>query len=199
MRRCGETSCARQKNSKLIDGTPEVIRYTSVTLVFFWSFPMPTSYSRTQIALHWAIFFLIAVQFLFHEPISEAWDQIERGLPVSFQAPVALHVFGGLLILALAIWRIALRLTRGAPSLPEQETAAMKLAAHATHFSLYALMLLLPVSGALAWFGGIEASAEVHEVMKTLMLVLVLLHILAALFHQFVLKTNLMARMRRVE
>ncbi|MEX0307785.1 MAG: cytochrome b [Ruegeria sp.] len=160
---------------------------------------MPTSYSRAQIALHWVIFSLIAVQFLFHEPISEAWDQMERGLPVAFQAPVALHVFGGLLILALVLWRIALRLTRGAPSLPEKESAAMKIAAHVTHFSLYALMVLLPISGALAWFGGIEASAEAHEILKTLMLVLVLLHVLAALFHQFILKTNLMGRMRRAE
>lgn len=158
---------------------------------------MPTSYSRAQIALHWVIFVLIAIQFLFHEPMSDAWDQFERGLPISIQAPVALHVLGGLLVLALAIWRIALRLTRGAPPLPDKETAAMKLAAHATHFSLYALMVLVPASGALAWFGGIAASAEVHEILKTLMLVLIVLHFLAALFHQFILKTNLMARMKR--
>jgi len=60
------------------------------------------------------------------------------------------------------------------------------------------LMVLLPVSGALAWFGGIQMGAETHEVFKTLMLALILLHIAATLFHQFVLKTNLMARMKRV-
>ncbi len=159
---------------------------------------MPNSYSRTQIALHWVIFLLIAAQFLFEDPISEAWQKVEQGLPVGFQPMVAFHVFGGLLILALVLWRIALRLTRGAPPLPQKETAAMKLAAHVTHLSMYALMVLLPVSGALAWFGGVQMGAETHEVFKTLMLALILLHIAATLFHQFVLKTNLMARMKRV-
>lgn len=158
---------------------------------------MPNSYTPAQIALHWVVFLLIAAQFLFEDPISEAWHKVEQGLSVGFQPMVAFHVFGGLLILALVLWRIVLRLTRGVPPLPEMETATMKVAAHAVHASMYALMVLLPVSGALAWFGGVRMGAEVHEVLKTLMLALILLHVAAALFHQFVLKTNLMARMKR--
>lgn len=157
---------------------------------------MTHAYSRTQIALHWAIFLLIAAQFLFHDYISDAWDKVEDGLPFEFHPLIAAHVFGGLLILVLVLWRIGLRVTRGAPPLPSKEPAAMKLAAHAAHLSLYALMVLAPVSGAVAWFGGVEAAAEAHEVFKTVLLLLVLLHVVAALYHQFYLKTNLMARMR---
>lgn len=158
---------------------------------------MPTAYSRTQIALHWVVFLLIALQFLLHDRISEAWDRIEDGLPFEFHPLIAAHVFGGLLILALVLWRIVLRGTRGAPALPAEEPAAMQLVARLTHLGLYALMLLMPVSGAVAWFGGAEAAAEAHEVMRILLLALVALHVLGALYQQFVLKTDIMARMKR--
>lgn len=158
---------------------------------------MPTAYSRTQIILHWLVFLLIAAQFLFHEPIADAWDRVEKGLAVAFDPLVAAHVFGGLLILGLVVWRLYLRITLGAPALPEKEPAAMKLIARVTHLGLYGLMLLMPISGAVAWFGGVEAAAEGHEVMKVVLLLLIGLHIVGALYQQFVLRTNIMARMKR--
>jgi len=158
---------------------------------------MPTAYSRIQILLHWVIFVLIAAQFLLHEPIAEAWDRIEDGLAFDFHPLIAAHVFGGLLILGFVVWRIVLRLTRGAPDLPAEEPALLKLAAHATHLGLYILMLLMPISGAVAWFGGVKAAAEAHEVMKALILILVALHVVGALYQQFVLRTNIMARMKQ--
>ena len=63
--------------------------------------------------------------------------------------------------------------------------------------ALYALMVLMPVSGAVAWFGTVEAAPEVHEAMKPAMLILVLVHVAAALWHQFWLKDGLMLRMKR--
>ena len=71
------------------------------------------------------------------------------------------------------------------------------MAAHVGHWALYALMVLAPVTGLAAWYGGIEAAAEVHELFKPLLIILVAVHVLAALFHQFVLKDNLLARMKR--
>ena len=64
-----------------------------------------------------------------------------------------------------------------------------------THWGLYALMILLPVSGSVAWFLGVRDAAEVHEVMKTVMLVLIVLHVVGALYHQLVQKDGLMRRM----
>ena len=158
---------------------------------------MPTGYSRAQIALHWVVFGLIALQYLLHETIAQAWDKIELGQDVAFQPLIAAHVFGGLLILVLVIWRIVLRRGRGAPALPAEEPLAMQWVAKGTHAGLYALMILMPLSGGMAWFGGVEAAAGAHEVMRIILLALIALHVVGALYHQFVLKTDIMARMKR--
>ncbi|GGH58898.1 cytochrome B [Frigidibacter albus] len=157
----------------------------------------PTGYSKPQIRLHWIVALLIVPQFVLHDGISAAWRALRQGQEFAFDPLVPLHVAGGLLIAALAVWRIALRSRRPAPPLPEGEHPALKFAAKVTHGGLYALLLGLPLSGAAAWFGGVEAAGDAHEVMKTLLLVLVALHVAGALFHQFVLKDGLMLRMKR--
>lgn len=159
--------------------------------------PRVTGYSALQIALHWIVFVLIAAQFIGHEPIAEAWEVIEEGGTTAFDPLVAGHVAGGLAVLALAVWRLVLRARRGAPPPPETAPPLSRLAAHAGHWALYALMIAMPVSGAVAWFAGVEAAAEAHEAMKPLLLVLVALHVAAALWHQFWLKDGLLARMKR--
>jgi cytochrome b561 len=118
---------------------------------------------------------------------------------VEFSPLVAAHVFGGIAILLLVLWRLVVRFKRGAPLPPESEHPLLKMAAHLSHWLLYALMILMPVSGVLAWFGGIEQAATNHFYMKFAMLGLVALHVVAALFHQFVLKTNLIQRMKTPE
>jgi cytochrome b561 len=157
----------------------------------------PAGYTRAQIALHWTTLALVVLQFIFHDAISEAWDAVEAGREVVFSPFIAQHVFMGALIAILTFIRLGLRLSHGAPPPPTSEHAALKAVAHATHWAFYALLILLPVSGAVAWFNGIEPAAEAHAVMKTLLLALIALHVLAALAHQFVFKTNLMARMKR--
>lgn len=153
-------------------------------------------YSRAQILLHWAVAALIVPQFLLSEGISHAFDTfLERG-EVAFSPLVAAHVIGGALIGLLVLWRLSLRLTHGAPPPPEAEHPALKLVAKAVHGLLYLLLVLLPVSGSVAWFGGVEAAGEAHEVMKAALMALVALHVIGALYHQFVLKTNLLARMK---
>jgi len=159
--------------------------------------PTPVRYSRTQIRLHWLVATLIALQYLLHDAIAEAWDAFTRGAEVGFDPLVAQHVFTGLLVAALVVWRLALRFSHGVPALPEEEPRLMKVAAHLAHWALYALMLLLPVSGAFAWFAGAEQAASAHNVMKVALLALVGLHVAALLVHQFVLRTGLMSRMGR--
>lgn len=159
--------------------------------------PQAKGYTTAQIGLHWVVAVLILLQYLFDESIGEAWDALREGQEAAFDPLVPLHVFGGLLIGLLVVWRLALRMRHGAPAAPEGEPPQLQIAAKLTHGLLYVLMLGMPLSGALAWFGGVEPAAEAHEVMKTLLLVLVLLHIAGALYHQFVLKTNLLARMKR--
>lgn len=159
--------------------------------------PAPAGFSAGQIRLHWIVAILIAVQYLLHEAMSEAWDVVEDGGSAAFDPLVASHVFGGILVLLLVIWRLAIRARRGAPAAPESEPAILKLAAAATHFTLYALMILMPVSGMAAWFGRLELAAEAHEAMRIVLLALIALHVGGALYHQFVLRTDVLTRMRR--
>ena len=43
----------------------------------------------------------------------------------------------------------------------------------------------------------VRPAAEAHEIMKALLMLLVGLHIAGALYHQFVLRNNLIGRMKR--
>jgi cytochrome b561 len=157
----------------------------------------PAGYSRTQIALHWVVFALIAAQFLLHEPISRAWEALKAGGAVAFNPLVALHVFGGGVILAFTLWRLALRAIHGAPAPAPGKTPAQLRVQALVLVALYGLMILMPVSGALAWFGGVEAAALGHAVAKIALLALVALHVAATLVEQFVKRTDPMSRMRR--
>ncbi|MHC1479166.1 cytochrome b [Frateuria aurantia] len=60
---------------------------------------------------------------------------------------VAIHKPLGIAILALAVVRLLVRLRRAPPPLPADLPAVQKLAAHASHWLLYGLMLALPVVG----------------------------------------------------
>ncbi|WP_108482040.1 cytochrome b [Oceaniglobus ichthyenteri] len=158
----------------------------------------PTGYSRTQIALHWVAFGLIAAQYLFKDAISNAWDQIKLGVEAGFDPLVLAHVAGGALVLLFALWRLALRARRGVPVAIES-TRIQGILAKLTHVGLYALMILMPVSGAVAWFGGVQLAAQGHNIMKVILLALIALHIVGALYHQFVLRDGTLARMRRAQ
>jgi cytochrome b561 len=157
----------------------------------------PAGYSKTQIALHWLVALLIIPQFLFNDAIGDAFEVALRGTATTFDPVVFSHVAIGGLIGLLVLWRLVIRLRRGAPKPPEQEHPLLKLAAGATHWAFYALLVLLPVSGAIAWFGLNHDAGEAHEVLKTILLVLVVLHVVGALFHQFYLKTDLITRMKK--
>lgn len=160
--------------------------------------PAPTGYSRAQIALHWVVFLLIAQQYLFKDAMSGAWDRVSEGLEAGFDPLVLAHVAGGALVLILALWRLTLRARRGVP--PAIENGKVQgLVAKLTHVGLYAVMILMPISGSVAWFGGVEAAAQGHNVIKVVLLALVALHVVGALYHQFVLRDGTLARMRRAQ
>jgi len=160
--------------------------------------PTPTGYSRQQIALHWIVFALIAQQYLFKDAMSAAWDRITDGLEAGFDPLVLAHVAGGALVLVFAAWRLTLRTRRGVPP-PIEASRVQGILAKLTHVGLYALMILMPVSGAVAWFGGVGTAAQGHNVMKIALLALVALHVVGALYHQIVLRDGTLARMRRAQ
>lgn len=69
------------------------------------------------------------------------------------------------------------------------------MAAHVTHWSLYALMILLPLTGMATWFGGSTLADTIHTTLKIPLLLIFMAHVLGALFQQFILKTQLLQRM----
>jgi cytochrome b561 len=158
-----------------------------------------TGYNRTQIILHWIIAALVVFQFVGHEAIVEVSELIAKGQDPAMPVLARAHVMLGILTLILAIWRIFLRVTRGAPALPAEESAALKVVAKVTHLVLYAAIFIMPLSGIGAWFGGQEIAATVHGIFKVVVLVSVALHVAGAVYQQHVLKTNIIKRMMKAE
>src|SRR6201998_2866970 len=60
---------------------------------------------------------------------------------------VSIHKPLGIAILVLVLIRLVLRLRYGAPALPADLPAPMKLAAEGSHYVLYALMIAMPLLG----------------------------------------------------
>jgi cytochrome b561 len=155
------------------------------------------SYSKTQIWLHWGIALLVVLQFLLHEPISHAWPTVAAGESIAFQPLIVLHVLGGSVLLVLVLWRLGLRVFRGAPPALEKEPGHLRLASKVAHSAFYFVLLAMPLSGLVAWFGRVEFAAVAHELLSAALIVLIVVHVLAVLVHQFVLRTDLFVRMKR--
>ncbi|GAB4265012.1 MAG: cytochrome b/b6 domain-containing protein [Pararhodobacter sp.] len=153
-------------------------------------------YARTQIIVHWVTLILLLGSFVSHEAMNDAWRLIRQGTQeFTPDVGVRAHVIIGILVLVMTVLRIVLRLRHGAPAQPAAQGRALAIAAAAVHGLLYILLLAIPLSGMAAWFGGITDLGEVHEVLFNLALALVGLHVLAAAYHQFVIRDNLIARM----
>lgn len=164
---------------------------------FDWRMQMQANgYSRVQIVLHWLIMGMMAAQFLLAEAMSEVFeDRIELGA-AELDGAAGAHAIVGLAVLALMIWRISIRLRLGPAAAPAGDPAWQHAAAVAVHWALYALAVLLPVTGALAWNLGSEAMGEAHEVLRGLFLLVLLIHVLGALFGQYVRRNGVMVRMK---
>jgi cytochrome b561 len=77
--------------------------------------PSPPAYSAIQIWLHWGIALLIGSQFVLNGPIGKAWRALSRGQGADISSTVLLHVYVGIAVLVLVLWRLALRVCRGVP------------------------------------------------------------------------------------
>ncbi len=167
-------------------------------------------YSSVAIAFHWTIALLVIVNLVIgigHEsiPALRAW--------------MGAHKATGITVLALTLARVAWRLTHRPPPLPSGTPAWERVAAHATHWSLYALMLAMPLTGwalvsgpdatrPLSWFGLFNVpklsapdeqlravSHAVHEWGFWLLIAVVLAHAGAALYHHLFQRDATLTRM----
>lgn len=152
-------------------------------------------YSKTQIFLHWAVALLVGLQFLQGDFIGDAWSAARRGQETVFDPLVLAHVAGGVMVLLLVLWRLAIIARKGTAEEVAGTSPMMALAAKAAHWGLYLVLVLTAGSGLAAWFGMVEIAGEVHEILTSVIIALVGLHVVAALYHQFYLKDGLMLRM----
>lgn len=163
--------------------------------------PARDGYSGLQIGLHWIIAALVVLQVLNNGGMQEAWNAYEDGeaAPEGVVGWAWSHALTGATILMLALVRVYVRLTRGAPPVHRDKPELLVWIAYATHFVLYGFIILMPLTGALAWFFGVDASAEVHETGKLLLIPLVALHAIGGLTEHFYFRNDTLRRMLRPE
>ncbi|MGX9963356.1 cytochrome b [Roseomonas sp. F4] len=171
---------------------------------------MPTRHSTLQIILHWTMAAVIAAAWL----LGSLMEDLARGPDRA--VGLGVHVLLGLGVLALLLPRLIARLV--GPALPPEPGEARwehRLAA-AAHLALYALMLLVPLAGMatvlsaraqvpvlglfevpnlLAAYGQRKLFEGVHEVLANLLLGVVVLHVLATLYHAFIRRDGVAGRM----
>lgn len=105
------------------------------------TFALPTDrYTRTAVVLHWLVALLIVVNVVFALSADSLPDDWVR--PV-----IDAHKSTGITVLGLVLLRLLWRLGHPPPPLPRTYARWERLGAHAAHGALYALMLLLPLSG----------------------------------------------------
>ncbi len=168
-------------------------------------------YGAVAQLFHWVIVAMIVAQYVL---ASEA-DRMPMG--IHKLATLARHKSIGMTIFALAVLRLLWRWSSPTPRLPPGMSAWERRGAHFSHFVLYAVLLLQPLSGLLmssaknysvSWFGlftfpnlvapdeGLfEFFKTVHEVLASILFFVALLHILAALKHHFWNKDDVLRRM----
>lgn len=155
-------------------------------------------YTRLQIWLHWLVAILIIAAYVASDGMGQALRaRIEAGR-VGIDGNTV-HVWLGGLVFLLILVRIIVRLRQGAPEAVPGTSALVEMAAHWGHRLLYLLMILVPASGAAAWYGGVEPAGDAHEVMGNALMIVALGHAAAALWHHFVQKDETLLRMLRTK
>ena len=157
----------------------------------------PKGYSRIQIVLHWTIAALVIVQLFVNEAMQHAFADRLDGGRIDEMGGALLHISVGVAILVLAAVRLVVRVVRGTPE-PYQDTPALlNWLGHATHVLLYGFIFFMPLTGAVAWFLGIEFSAELHEIGRLILVPAIGFHVVGALAEHFVFRNDTLKRMLR--
>lgn len=169
-------------------------------------------YSTVAIAFHWTIAALVIANLI----IGIGHD----GIP-ALRALMGAHKAIGITVLVLTLARVAWRIGHRPPPLPARTPGWEKGLAHAVHWTLYLLMLAMPLTGWLmvsgpspsgatrptSWFGVFDIPAlpaspgaadlghDAHGLLGWVMLALVVLHVAAALRHHLLLRDTVLARM----
>lgn len=169
-------------------------------------------YTAVAKVLHWVIAGAIVVQFVLAK-LAEAAD--DEGAKFRELVLLANHKSVGITILALVVVRLAWRIYRPPPA-PVPMPNWQRTASTISHWSFYALLFVIPISGwlmssasniSVSWFNlfqlpdfvapeeGLEALfEETHETLVKVLFALAVIHILAALKHTFIDRDRILRR-----
>ncbi len=143
-------------------------------------------YRLDHIILHWLIAFLVALQLIFGEGMSRAFDaMMEGGGSGALTGQSLVHGGSGSLILVLVLYRLAIRMRAGVPP-PPQASRAVQIAGRANHWAFYGLLVIMPLAGLIAWYGRIDGIATAHAIASKVLLALIAAHLAGVLYHHFV-------------
>lgn len=166
-------------------------------------------YDTGAIHLHW----LIAVLVLCIGAVGLLFEDMPKAVRPT---AINLHAIFGLLFFALVIFRIFWRATHTPPPLPADVDAFSRKASHPLHMLMYAIMLTIPPLGIIAfvWHGrafnfglftidfGVKSDRAIfhpaedyHGWLVYALFALVALHALAALWHHFIRRDDVLRRM----
>lgn len=173
--------------------------------------PLPARYTGTAISLHWLIAGLIFAGWGLGFYMADLSPSPARLRYFSW------HKWIGVTVFLLAILRVVWLATHAAPPLPPPMSRLQARIARLTHAALYVLMFALPISGWLmssakgvptVYLGVLplpdlvakdkalgDLLGKVHEVLAFTLAALVLLHIAAAVKHQWIDGDGVLDRM----
>lgn len=167
-------------------------------------------YHPALVVLHWLLAVMIIVALIMGGNVLAALPNDDPEKLVSLQ----MHMGAGIVILGLMVIRIILRLTTQKPPKADIGNGALNTVGGLMHWVLYAVVIAMCVSGlALANMAGLPeivfggsgdplpadfsefAPRMAHGALAMVLKLLILGHIAAALYHQFVRKDGLLSRM----
>jgi cytochrome b561 len=168
-------------------------------------------YPATSKLLHW----LVAICVLTTAPVAITMTRLSEG--PTRDTLYNFHKSLGVLILVLMILRLINRLAVGAPIAEPGIERWQKTVSSAVHTSFYVLLLAMPIVGYIAnsaygaptpFFGLFDLPPivdknetlstplfTIHRLVGWLVIILVLIHVSAALYHHFVRGDNVLQRM----
>ena len=171
-----------------------------------------TKYSKVAILFHWLIAILVIANFV----LASIAEDLPREAQGALMAP---HKALGVSILFLSVLRLFWRIGHKPPPLPESIAGWQAGLGKFVHLLFYFLIIAVPLSGWLMasahpkappvdFFGMFDVTMpvgkdeglagighEVHEILTKPLFILILLHILGALKHQFADRLPFIQRM----
>ena len=172
---------------------------------------MPTDYTVTQKVIHWLMGLLIMLDLFVAQKFGGFLEEAER-----LQSRMD-HATLGTMLATLLLLRFFFRWRSGAPALPEEGMSGWQIMlAKVVHVGLYVAMVLLLGTGMITAtqatdpiliFQSIEITVgqmsdenfvflrQFHDWMTWIMIGLIGLHVVGALYHQFVIKDRILVKM----